>query len=208
MVLAVVAYAAAQLGDALFPSLVKGNPELLLLLNARLRTLIGVVNQVNPVYFFVVGSLRMLVTDPLFFLLGYWYGDAIISWMEQRTPSTGKAVRRYEKLFRDAAYPVVVLAPSSVVCALAGSAGMRPIVFMALNTIGTIGRVVAVMIFGKQFEEPIDAVVGWISDNRLYLLPITIGLVGFAVVRDVIRGRRDIAVLEEMVDDAEGSEDR
>ncbi len=76
------------------------------------------------------------------------------------------------------------------------------------SSLGTIGRVVAVMIFGKQFEEPIDAVVGWISDNRLYLLPITIGLVGFAVVRDVIRGRRDIAVLEEMVDDAEGSEDR
>ena len=202
VLLPIIAYAAAPIGAALFPSLEKDNPALLLILHARLRALIAVVNQVNTVYFFVVGSLRMLVTDPLFFLLGYWYGDAIVSWMEQRTPSTGKAVRRYEKLFRDAAYPVGVLAPSSIVCALAGSAGMRPVVFMALNTLGTVGRVVAVKIFGKRFEEPIDAIVTWISDNRLFLLPITIGLVVFAVGRDVVRGRRDIAVLEEIAEDA------
>lgn len=203
VVLAIIAYAAAQLGDALLPTLVKGNPELLLLLNARPRTLLAVVNQVSPTYYFVVGTLRMLITDPLFFLLGYWYGDAIIGWMEQRTPSTGKAVRRYEKLFRDAAYPVVILAPNSIVSALAGSAGMSPVVFMVLNTVGTVGRVIAIKIFGKKFAEPIDAVVSWISEYRLFLLPITIGLVLFAVLRDVVRGRRDVAVLEEIAEEAD-----
>ncbi len=207
MVLAIIAYAAAQIGDALFPSLVKGHPVLLLLLNARPRTLLGVVNQVSPTYYFVVGTFRMLVTDPLFFALGYWYGDAIISWMEQRTPSTGKAVRRYEKLFRDAASAMVIFAPNSIVSALAGSAGMRPVVFMALNTFGTIVRVIAIKIFGKQFAEPISAVVDWISEYRLFLLPITIGLVVFAVGRDVIRGRRDIAVLEEIAEEADEDAD-
>ena len=202
--LAVAAYAAAQLGDWLLPRLIKTNPELLLLLNARLRTLVLVVNEVSPAYYFVVGTMRMLLTDPLFFMLGYWYGDAIIGWMENRTPSTGKAVRRYEKLFRDAAYPAVVLAPSSIVCALAGSAGMNPWIFILLNAIGTLGRVIAVKIFGKAFEEPLSAVVTWIGDHQLILLPITIGIGLFTVGRDFARGRRDISALEEIAEEAGG----
>jgi hypothetical protein len=51
---------AAQVGDALAPTLVDTHPLVLILLNARNRNLILVVNQIEPVWlFFVVGGLRL-----------------------------------------------------------------------------------------------------------------------------------------------------
>ena len=36
------------------------------------------------------GPVRLLISDPLFFLLGYWYGDAAVKWMERRTKTGNK----------------------------------------------------------------------------------------------------------------------
>lgn len=200
--LAVLFWAMAQLGDALGPALVKDQPYLLLLLNARLRNLVLVVNEVTPVYYYVVGTLRMLVSDPLFYLLGFWYGEAAVAWVEQRTPSVGRFVREYEKLFREASYVVMAVAPSSLVCVLAGSAGMHPVGFLVVNVLGTVARLILVDMVGAAFEEPLGTVTTWISDNRLFLLPITIGLVAVTVGRDLVRGRRDLSTLHELADEA------
>jgi membrane protein DedA with SNARE-associated domain len=204
IVLAIISYAAANVGDAIAPDLIeRGNYELLLALNARLRNLALTVNELSPAYYYVVGGLRTSVSDPLFYLLGYWYGDAAVSWMEQRMPSTGRWIRQYEKWFREASYLVVAVAPSSLVCVLAGSAGMHPLGFLAVNVGGTIVRLLLVDWLGAQFEETISDITDWIGDHRLYLLPITIGLVVVAVGRDLIRGKRDIEVLHEIAEDAE-----
>ena len=47
-------------------------------MNARNRNLILVTNQLDAVSYYVVGTLRLLLSDPLFFLIGYWYGDTAL----------------------------------------------------------------------------------------------------------------------------------
>ena len=51
-------------------------------MNARNRNLILVTNQLDAVSYYGVATVRLLLSDPLFFLIGYWYGDTALTWME------------------------------------------------------------------------------------------------------------------------------
>src|ERR1044071_1792035 len=86
----------SNIGNAVAPTLVNSHPLALLALNSQNRTLILTTNHLDAWSYYLVGSLRLLVSDPLFFLLGYWYGDTAIDWMEGRTRSLGKAVRQWD----------------------------------------------------------------------------------------------------------------
>ena len=87
----------SNVGDALAPKLVEDNPLLLIAMNARNRNLILVTNQLDAVSYYVVATLRLLLSDPLFFLIGYWYGDTALTWMEPRTKTYGTMLRQWER---------------------------------------------------------------------------------------------------------------
>ena len=89
-------------GGAFFPTLVNDHPLLLIILSPSNRNFVFVADQIDPVSYFVVGTLRLLAPDPLFFLLGRWYGDAAITWMERRTPTYGQLMRTLERWFAKA----------------------------------------------------------------------------------------------------------
>ena len=74
-------------------------------MNARNRNLILVTNQLDAASYYVVGTLRLLLADPLFFLIGYWYGDTALDWMEKRTKSFGKTLRQWESWFGQGRVP-------------------------------------------------------------------------------------------------------
>ena len=112
--------------------------------------------------------MRLVVSDPLFFLLGYWYGDAAVEWMERRTRTWGQMLRQIEKWFGKAAYPIVFIAPNNYICLFAGAAGMSIRAFVVLNVTGSMFRLWLVRVFGQAFEAPIDVVVDWIGDNRAH----------------------------------------
>ena len=77
-------------------------------------------------------TLRLTLSDPLFYLLGYWYGDAALVWMERRSPARGASMlRAVERWFGKASYPLVFLAPNNYICLFAGAAGMPLPVFLA-----------------------------------------------------------------------------
>ena len=76
---------ASYIADALWPDLVTSNPLLLIGLSAKNRYLVLVVNHVSTLWFFVVGTLRLLLPDPFFFALGWFYGEAALTWK----PDTG-----------------------------------------------------------------------------------------------------------------------
>ena len=92
-------------------------------MNARNRNLILVTNQLDAVSYYVVATVRLLLSDPLFFLIGYWYGDTALTWMEQRTKTYGSMLRQWERWFHKAAYPLVFIAPNNVICLFAGRGG-------------------------------------------------------------------------------------
>jgi len=95
-----------MIGDALAPTLVDKHPLWLITLNARNRNLVLVVNQVDALPYYLVGGFRLLLSDPLFYILGYYYGDTATRWMERQAPTYGRMMRTAERWFSVAAFPL------------------------------------------------------------------------------------------------------
>lgn len=210
----IILWVMARIADATFAQLVPsdtqdGNPYLLLALSPLLRYQVLVVNDVNPVAFFVIGSVRLLVADPPFYLLGYWYGDSAVRWMERQSPGTARFLRRSERFYGKAAYPLVAIAPNNLICLLAGASRMRPLVFFALNIGGTAVRLLLVIQFGQAFADQIDVVQDFIGRYRWWILGISFTAVGVMVGSQARSGTGEIAQLRQLEDelDREHEED-
>src|SRR5262245_27078874 len=193
----------SYVGDALAPTLFDTHPVLLMALNSRTRNLVLVTNEVDPVTFYTVGLARLLISDPLFFLLGMWYGDAAVAWMERRTRTWGQFLRQIEDWFSKAAYPIIFIAPNNYVCLFAGAAGMPLKAFFAVNIAGTIFRLWLVRTFGNVFEAPIDDLVGWIGDHRIPLLALSITLVLLSLALEARKGETEVSSLARLDDELE-----
>jgi membrane protein DedA with SNARE-associated domain len=192
-----------NLGNAFFPTLVTEKPLLLIALSPSNRNFVLVSNSVEPFWFYLVGTVRLLAPDPLFFLLGRWYGEAAIAWMERRTPTFGQLMRTLERWFGKASWPLVTAIPNNPVSLLAGAAGMAVVVFATLDVIGTIGRLVLLDWVGDIFSGPIDWLIELISQYRLPFLAVTIGLVGFTAIREWRAGTSQIEQLLELEEQLE-----
>jgi len=202
--LIIVLVIGGMIGDALAPTLVNEHPLWLITLNARNRNLVLVVNQVDAVPYYLVGGFRLLLSDPLFYILGYYYGDTATSWMERQAPTYGRMMRTAERWFGVAAYPLVFLAPNNYICLFAGAAGMSIPVFLTLNVTGTIFRLWIIQVLGNIFDKPIDAVLGFIQDYRVPLLILSVGLVVFSVWNERRQGgESEIAGLRHLEDELE-----
>lgn len=191
----------SNLGDALAPKLVDTHPLQLLAMNSRNRNLILVTNYLDPTSYYVVGTLRLLLADPLFFLVGYWYGDNALRWMEERTKTFGGTLRQWEGWFGKAGYPLVFIAPNQWICLFAGAAGMSVPGFFAANIAGTVTRLYLIRRLGEQFEAPIDDVLGFIRDYRTPLLILSVVVFGAMLVNELRRGKVDLDELAEAVED-------
>jgi len=191
--------------DAIAPALIDKRPLLQMFLNPRNRYLVLASPQVDAVPFFVVGFIRLVLTDPLFYLLGYMYGDAALRWLERKMGEDRETgmIAMAERLFSKASYVVVLLMPNYWVCMLAGATGMRPRVFLPLNVIGTIGRLILIRIAGDVFEEQLESVLDFIAENRLLLLALSIAVVAFYVWRGRKRGSLEFETVTEMEEELE-----
>ncbi|HEX3622015.1 MAG TPA: hypothetical protein VHT97_06850 [Acidimicrobiales bacterium] len=165
----VVVTALGSVGTALTPYLSVHHPLALLVLEARDRNLL-LARHVSLVPYVVVGSIRRLCTDPLFFLLGRDHGKGAVRWLERQ--GGGRAVRIIERVFRKAAYPMLVVFPGAVVCTLAGDTGIPTTTFLALVTTRTVAAVFAIRWLAGLFGSQVDAVLGFFDR---YSLPATLG---------------------------------
>lgn len=167
---------ASNVGNLFYATLVERHPAVLLSLNSTNRVLVGVTNQLDALTYYGIGFARLLVADPLFYLLGLFYGDAALRWIERKMGDGAASIIWFEKAFKKARYPIVLIAPNNPVCLLAGASGMRVPVFLTLNAIGTVGRLYLARLFGKAFTAPISAVTGFLDRYRWPILAISIGL--------------------------------
>ena len=191
---------------ALTPALAAKHPLLLILLEARNRNLI-LAREVDFWPFLLVATLRRTLTDPLYYLLGWYYGDAAVRWLEVKAGLQDYA-RLMEKIFRKASFPAVFLFPGAVVCALAGVVRMRFPVFMALNMAGTLTAVIALKAFGDVFASPVEAIVGFFDRNLLVTTIISIVLVTLSVLAGRWQGKMEMSMkdLDELERAAEEDE--
>ena len=198
---------AANVGDALATTLATTNPLALVALNARNRNLVLVTNELDAVRYYAVATARLLISDPLFFLLGYWYGDAAVTWMEKRTRTWGSTMRQVERWFGKAAYPLVFIAPNNVICLMAGAAGMGVAGFMLTNLAGTILRLYLIRRVGVAFEAPIDDLLGFLAEYRIPLLVLSVVLVAATSLVEVRRGEGELEAVLHLDDDLEPEDD-
>jgi membrane protein DedA with SNARE-associated domain len=194
--------------DMFLGALADTHPLVLMTMNARNRNLILVTNQVDTLPYYLVGTVRLLISDPLFFLLGYWYGDAALEWIEQRTTSYGQLLRKLEGFFARASYPLVFIAPNNFICLFAGAAGMSIPGFLVTNVTGTIARLYLIRRLGDHFESPIEWVLDFIGEYRPYILAVSIPLFAYVMWREVREARQDFEVLEETLEEEAEAEAR
>lgn len=194
---------AGYTADALWPDLVNSNPLLLISLSAKNRYLVLVVNRLSSLSYYGVGTLRLLLPDPFFFALGWFYGEAALKWMERRTPTTGRYMRAVEGWFGKWGAPLVVLFPNNYVCLVAGASKMKPLHFAALNVVGTVGRLLMLQVIGDIFAGPIDSVLSFIAHWRIPLLVVSIALVAVFWIGELRRGKQEIDAFRELEDAAD-----
>src|SRR3546814_11703134 len=82
-----------SVGDALTTTLATSHPLALVALNSRNRILVLVSGELDALSYYTVATLRLMLSDPLFFLLGYWYGAQAVSCMERRTRNFGDTMQ-------------------------------------------------------------------------------------------------------------------
>jgi membrane protein DedA with SNARE-associated domain len=171
-------FVAANVANYLGPSVVDKYPVEFIAMSSTNRNLVLASGNLDPWTFYLVGFVRLVLSDPLFFLLGRWYGDAGIRWMERRSPMYGRMLRTAEGWFKKASYPVIAIAPNNYFCLFAGASGMPIAGFLVANVVGTIARLFLLRSFGNLFDSPLDAVRHFITRNRIAFL--IIGVVALA----------------------------
>jgi membrane protein DedA with SNARE-associated domain len=186
---------ASNLASVFYATLVERHPLWLLGLSSINRYLALVTPHTDVWSYFLVGGLRLLVADPFFYLLGYWYGDRALHALERRVPSVGVYYRQIERLFERARYPAVFLAPNNPICLFAGAARMNPVGFMVANVAGTIARLALIRAVGNVFGSPIRSFTGFLDDWKWPLLAVSAVILVLGVARDRRAGRTAIGGL-------------
>jgi membrane protein DedA with SNARE-associated domain len=161
--------------------------------------------------FLAVAAARRLISDPLFYLLGYLYRDRAVRWMERKMGEGGGVVRVIERAFNKAAPVMVFVLPGLPVCVLAGATGMSPVLFAALNMAGTITMVTLMYQLSDVLDGPLGAINRFYANNTRTLFIITFVALGLYLVTQHRQGRGELrsvsSIEKELAGDGDGGAD-
>src|SRR4051795_8200452 len=168
---------ALYVGNALAPTLIKDAPLLLLVLAPKLRWLFLVANEVDPFAYFAVPLLRATAVLTVYYLLGHWFGDRSLRWLESRAGNALRPVLWVERNFHRARIPVTFLFPGNVSALLAGADGMPVALYFVVALASVALRLWAVRALAEILRGPILEIVQWIGDNQLWLTVVSVAVV-------------------------------
>ncbi len=179
-------------GQVALPSLLDSQPVLLLALNATDIVLPVVAHQMPLVVFMVLGTVRLFMTDPFLYQLGYEFGPNTHAYLEAEFGARHRLVRLLRWLERRISGSVVgwlalFAVPGYPMCLLAGISRMRRSWFVVVNLAGTTSRLAVVWWLSGVFEGPVGAAVRFIGR---YSIPLTVAMAAFVVVRAALNGRQ------------------
>lgn len=207
----VVMALAGTIADIFAAALIDRHPLVQMFFNPRNRYLLLVSAQVDLIPFFLVGFFRLVLTDPIGYVLGRQYGEAALTWAGEKMGDEGRLIRKVERIFGRAAPVIVLVMPNLYMCILAGASGMKVRTFAVLNVTGTIGRLVLFRIAGDAFREELLDVVGWITSNQKWLIIVSVVVVALQSARSRTRGTLEMPAeiereIEELEDELEERE--
>ncbi len=185
-ILAIVAL--GYVSAALMPTLIEDRPELVLALSSPNRhLLLAIGSNIPALSFFLIGFVRLIAPDPLYYALGHEFGLQGRAWLAGQPGGVPWTVTWTERAFDKTSWAAVIVMPNGIVSLLAGMHRMPFRTFMALNAIGTAGRLVVIWFLGKAFEEELKDVVDFIARYQWWLV---IGFVVFSVIQSTIQASR------------------
>lgn len=196
--LALLSLAAGWLGDLLLAAVIDKYPLALIALNPRNRNLALASPELAPIPYFTVGFFRLVASDPLNYLIGFWYGERALAWVRRRSRTYGPMVDDASGFFRQFAYPIIFAAPNNIVCILSGAFGIKPRTFILLNVSGTIARLVVVRQFASYFESEVNSVTDWITDYRIPILIVSAIAVAWTVFSEFRGDNSEVKALIEL----------
>ncbi len=205
----ILSQGSALIGDLALAEFVDKHPALLIALNPRNRNLALATNQLMAFPYYAIGFTRLIISDPLYYLLGFWFGERAIAWAERRSRTYGPFIRDGERWFRKASYPLIFAAPNNIVCALSAATGVRLRTFIALNLTGTVTRLVVIRQLGEVFQSPLEAIVDFIAEYRIPILIISAIGVAWTIFGEFRGDNSELKVLtnlDEFDSDDDGAE--
>ncbi len=173
----------------LAPTLINDHPLVVIFFQPINRWLILASTRVEAWEFFAVAFFRLVLTDPLYFMLGHWFGDGALDWIENKTGNSGM-VPTLKKWFGKAGGVIVFLAPNAYVCVLAGASGMKVRLFIALNVVGTIGRLILIKAFGDVFEPVLEPVLDFIKRYQWQLVALSFAIFAVQTATNRKKGKK------------------
>jgi membrane protein DedA with SNARE-associated domain len=179
-----------NVGSITAPSLVKRSPELLLLLSSRIRHLLfAVPADINPVAYFAIPVVRIGAAAAVCYLLGLWYGERGMGWLDQQLGGETPAALRWLQRAVDRAAPLLVflMPASNVVCVLVGLRKMRPQLFIVCFLTGLAFRLTWVWLAAKRFEDQLKTALDWIAKYQWYLV---VGFLAISIVQSMRRSSK------------------
>ncbi|MEY2398066.1 MAG: hypothetical protein QOJ00_1240 [Actinomycetota bacterium] len=187
------------------PALIKTHPLVVIFFNPINRWLLLAVDRVSLPMFFFVAFFRLVLTDPLYFLLGRWFGDGALDWIEAKTGNSG-TVPFVKKWFGRAGPVVVFFAPNAYVCLLAGASGMNVWTFAGLNVTGTIVRLIFIRSTANLFQPVLDPVLNFVHRYQWWLVGLSIATFAIQYFVNNKKGKTpEVTSVGAMADEIEAS---
>jgi membrane protein DedA with SNARE-associated domain len=200
----VVLTVAGTVADIVGPHLITTHPLVQMFFNPRNRYLLLASPRVGAISFFTVGFIRLVLTDPIGFVLGRQYGDAALKWAGDKMGDGGGFVTTLQRWFGKAGPVIILIAPNLYMCLLAGASKMRMRVFLAMNIAGTIGRLILIRLAGDAFNDELESALEFIQRNQWKLVAISFVVVALQTIRSRRRGKLETpAEIEREIEAAE-----
>jgi len=180
--LIVMVHLVGKVGDMIAPSLLSTRPLLLLMMNANDMHLAFTATSTHIVPYFFVAGLRRCMEDPIFFFLGYEYGDAALKWFEARFEGGATLLSNVMPWFEKAAPVCIVVFPNAAVGVLAGTSRMDPARFISLTVVSVLARLVLFRFLGQLAGSLVDAILQKLETYQVWVTAVTV-IMGLCSIR-------------------------
>ncbi|MHB1137314.1 MAG: DedA family protein [Microthrixaceae bacterium] len=184
------------------------NPLGLLALNSSNKYLLATSVLTSWLPYAVIAFVRLMLPDPLFYLLGFVYRGRALTWARQVFPGMDPLFDQFEqeggstRRLLDAA---VLIAPNNPVCLLAGVAAMPWRRFLLLAATGTVGRIALMRGLGLLFDDQIKDLLDLVARYQRWFTIGSVVVVVLFLAYQVV-GRRGLVGGVESLDEELGED--
>ncbi len=188
--LVALSVAAAIVGNAFTPLLLRISPELLLVIQASYAQMALATTRLDPATIIAIAVLRRWGGEVLAFTAGRVLGPRALAWYARRGHDPLAALEGIDERWWRVRDVVIVLLPQPLLSAVFGVVGTPVRRFLLLKALGTLWSVTAFVLVVRVVPLPLSAVADLVEANALLLTVVAgLGLVGWLWWRRRAQGR-------------------